>query len=191
MPGKARNVSTENFECIKESLRRAAAILRDADVPFALAGGLAAWARGGPEVEHDADFVILPRDVPRVMAAFEAAGMRVEDPPEEWLHKAWDGDILIDIIHEMAGQTTGPIIERATECELLAIKMPIMTIEDVLITKLHSLNEHYLAFERPLAIARAIREQVDWEMVRRETKDSPFACAFMTLVDELGITAAS
>jgi len=27
-----------------------------------------------------------------------AAGMRVEDPPEEWHVKAWDDDVLVDLI---------------------------------------------------------------------------------------------
>ena len=26
------------------------------------------------------------------------AGLRAEDPPEEWLVKAWDGDTLVDLI---------------------------------------------------------------------------------------------
>ena len=29
--------------------------------------------------------------------------MRPEDPPEEWLVKAWDGDTLVDLIHHPEG----------------------------------------------------------------------------------------
>ena len=29
--------------------------------------------------------------------------MRFEDPPEEWLVKVWDGDILVDLIHHPEG----------------------------------------------------------------------------------------
>jgi hypothetical protein len=36
-----------------------------------------------------------------------------------------------------------------------------------------------------------VREQVDWSDVRRRTEDSPYARAFFTLVEELGIVEAS
>ncbi|MEA3217508.1 MAG: hypothetical protein QOJ19_3664, partial [Acidimicrobiia bacterium] len=39
------------------SLKVVAAALREAGVPFALAGGLAAWARGGPPTEKDIDLL--------------------------------------------------------------------------------------------------------------------------------------
>ena len=55
----------EEFDRLVESARKAGAILRDAGVPHALAGGLAAWARGGPKTEHDADFMVKPEDADR------------------------------------------------------------------------------------------------------------------------------
>ena len=44
-------------------MKRSAAVLRDARVPFLLGGGLASWARGGPPTEHDVDFLLRERDV--------------------------------------------------------------------------------------------------------------------------------
>ena len=38
-----------------------------------------------------------------------------------------------------------------------------------------------------LEIARALREQIDWDEVRERTASSPFAKAFFTLIEELGI----
>jgi len=38
-----------------------------------------------------------------------------------------------------------------------------------------------------LEIARACREQIDWDVLRGETEQSPYAKAFFTLVDELGL----
>jgi hypothetical protein len=35
--------------------------------------------------------------------------------------------------------------------------------------------------------ARALREQIDWREVRDQTEASPFARAFFTLVEALGI----
>jgi hypothetical protein len=38
-----------------------------------------------------------------------------------------------------------------------------------------------------LLLARAIREQIDFDRVREQTKVSPYARTFLFLVDELGI----
>ena len=38
-----------------------------------------------------------------------------------------------------------------------------------------------------LELARSLREQVDWEDVRKRTSDSAFAKAYFTLLEELGI----
>ena len=42
-----------------------------------------------------------------------------------------------------------------------------------------------------LELARALREQVDWADVRARTEASPFARAFFTLVEGLGIVETS
>jgi hypothetical protein len=52
---------------------------------------------------------------------------------------------------------------------------------------LHAFDEHACDFAGILAIARAVREQVDWEDVRARTVESPFARAFFTLIEGLGI----
>src|SRR5215471_15195477 len=73
---------------------RAAAALREAEVPFMLGGGLAAWARGGPRTDNDVDLFIREQDAERALAALAAVGMRPERPPEEWLLKANEGDVV-------------------------------------------------------------------------------------------------
>ena len=91
------------FSDLEDALKKSAAALRAADVQFLLGGSLASWARGGPETRHDLDLVISPADVDRALEALQEAGMRPEDPPEEWLVKAWDGNTLIDLIHHPKG----------------------------------------------------------------------------------------
>ena len=86
------------FADIEATLKKSAAALREAGVPFLLGGSLASWARGGPETRHDLDLMIKREDVDRALQALTDAGMRAEDPPEEWLVKAWDGDVLVDLI---------------------------------------------------------------------------------------------
>src|SRR3954468_4971488 len=64
-----------------------AAALRDADVPYLLAGSFAAWARGAPAHDTDLDFVVKPEDAERAVEALVDAGMEAKDTPEEWLRK--------------------------------------------------------------------------------------------------------
>jgi hypothetical protein len=173
---------------IEASLKKAVAALRDADIPFLLGGSLAVWARGGPETRHDLDFVIKPEDADRAMAALADVGMRPETPPEEWLQKAWDGDVLIDIIYAPRGlEVTDEVIERGDMLHVVGITIPVMAIEDVLATKLMALHEHELDYTGLLRIVRAVREQVDWASLRRRTHGSPYAAAFFVLCEELGI----
>jgi predicted nucleotidyltransferase len=176
------------FDHLIETLKKAAAALRDAEVPFLLGGGLAAWARGGPETEHDLDLMVKPDDAEQAAKALEEASFRIENPPEEWLYKAWDGDLLVDIIFEPSG---GPVddgmFERADELDVSAVQMQVMSLEDVMVTKLLSLREHELDYESSLEIARALREQINWDEVRRQTQESPYARAFFFLAEELGV----
>jgi hypothetical protein len=176
---------------IEASLKRTVAALREAHVPFLLGGSLAVWARGGPETHHDLDFVIKPEDADRALAVLEDAGMRAEKPPEEWLHKAWDGDVLIDLIFAPRGlEVTDEVIERGELLHVIGITIPVMAIEDVLATKLMALDEHQLDYTSLLRIARAVREQIDWPALRARTRNSPYAVAFFVMCEELGIVPA-
>jgi putative nucleotidyltransferase-like protein len=176
------------FADIEATLKKAAAALRAAGVPFLLGGSLASWARGGPETRHDLDLMIKREDVERAVAALTEAGLRAEDPPEEWLVKTWDGDVLVDLIFAPKGLTVDDdVIARGQEMPVLSMQMRVMALEDVLITKLMAITEHHLRYESPLAIARALREQVDWPQVRAATASSPFARAFFVLLEGLEI----
>jgi hypothetical protein len=176
------------FPDLLETLKEAAAALRDEEVPFLLGGGLAAWARGGPETVHDLDLMVKPKDAARAMDALEEAGFRIENPPEEWLYKAWNGDVLVDVIFEPSGgRIDDGMFERAEELDVHAVTMLVMSLEDVMTTKLLSLREHEVDYESVLEIGRALREQVDWDAVWSGTSDSPYARAFFYLAEQLGI----
>jgi hypothetical protein len=178
-------------EAIQTSLKRAVAALRDSGVPFLLGGSLAAWARGGPESRHDLDFIVKPDDAESALEVLSTAGMRPERPPEEWLFKAWDGDVPIDLIFEPRGlEVTDDVLRRGEQLHVLGITIPVMSIEDVLTTKLLALSEHSLDYTGLLEIARALREQIDWSSLRRRTAGHPYSAAFFTLVDELGVLSA-
>jgi predicted nucleotidyltransferase len=178
------------FSDIEAALKKTCATLREAQVPFLLGGSLASWARGGPETRHDLDLMIKEEDVDRALDALEQVGMRPERPPEEWLVKAWDGDVLVDLIHHPCGLPIDEeVLARGEVMSVLSMEVPVMALEDVLVTKLNALTEHSLRYEGLLSIARALRERIDWDQVRRRARDTPFARAFFVLLDGLGIVS--
>jgi Uncharacterised nucleotidyltransferase len=184
--------SDGKFSDLLVAMKRAAAVLRDHDVEFALAGGLAVYARGGPETEHDVDFILRQEDAQRAVEMLEQAGFRSERPPEGWLYKVYDGESLIDLIFSPNNRpdAVDGILERADELEVYAIRILVMSVTDVLATKLLALKEHEVDYESVLEVARACREQIDWDILRERTGDYAFAKAFFTLAEELGLCAA-
>ena len=182
------NEPEQDFARLLEAMKKGAGILHEAGVPFLLGGGLACWARGAPKTEHDVDFLVKPVDAERALAALEQAGLRTERPPEGWLLKAYDGDVLIDLIFDPQG---GPVddaaFERADDLEVHATRLKVAALEDVLVQKLLALNEQEPDFSSVLELARSLREQVDWDDVRARTAESPFAKGYFTLLDELEI----
>ena len=176
-------------EALTESLKRAVAALEEQGVPYLLGGGLGCWARGGPPSSNDIDLMVRPGDARRAQEAMVAAGMRAEDPPEQWLLKAWDGDILIDLIFEPSGvRISDEVIARGEELSVMAMAVRVMALDDILVTKLLALDEHSADYRDLILITRSLREQIDWPALRERTGSSPFARAFFSLAEGLGIS---
>jgi hypothetical protein len=178
-----------SFPELIEAMKAAAGVLSSADIPFVLGGGLSAWSRGGPRSEHDVDFLLKAGDAETALEAFEAAGWKTDRPPEGWLYKTWhENGALVDLIFNPAsGPITDEIIERAPVAEVMALRVKVSTLEDVMVSKLMAMTEQEPDFSSVLEWARALREQIEWQDVRVRTEASPFAKAFFTLVEALGI----
>jgi hypothetical protein len=182
-------VPESSFDELIVAMKDGAGILQQAEIPFVLGGGLSAWARGGPKSEHDVDFLVKPDDADAALAAFEAAGWTTARPPEGWLYKTWhENGALVDLIFNPAsGPITDEHIEHAPIAEVMALRINVSTLEDVMTAKLMAITEQEPDFGAVLEWARALREQIDWNVVRKRTEASPFAKAFFTLVEALGI----
>jgi predicted nucleotidyltransferase len=179
---------SEEQEQLREALKRTAVALKEGGVAFALGGGYAGWALGGPEPEHDVDFLVSEDDAERAEQVLRDTGLRVEHPPEDWLFKVFDDDAMVDIIFRVAGEPVPTeLLERAQETEVLSVRMPVLEATDLLVTKMVALSEHDCDFGKVLPSARALREQVDWQRLRRETEHSPFAVALLFLAERLSI----
>ena len=190
--GEAHGVSGSEQDALLRTLARVATALRDADVRFAVTGGCAVYARGGPPTEHDLDLLIREEDVSSAVKALVGAGMRAADAAEDWLTKVYDREQLVDLLFRPNERpVTDEMLDRAEEMRVGGALVQVQLATDVLTNKLLTLSEHRCDFSLLLTIARALREQVDWARLRAETEPSPFAEAFLTLVARLNIASGN
>jgi hypothetical protein len=172
------------------TLKRSAAAMGKAGVPFALVGSVAAYARGGALPSHDVDFVLMEQDVPAAEKALAGIGMEIVHPPEDWLVKAYDDGTLVDLIFRLSGVPVGAgLLSDAEELDVAAVTMPVLGATDLVLSWLRAFSEHHANFAVTLMHVRPLREQVDWERVRAETAGSPFACAFLVLLERLQVVS--
>jgi hypothetical protein len=68
-----------------------------------------------------------------------------------------------------------------------SVPLPVLDLDDVVVSKLAALDEHALDLAGPLLIARALREQIDWGEVRRRTAGSPYAHGFLAMLEARGV----
>jgi hypothetical protein len=171
-----------------DTLKKAVAALDAGGVPYLLGGGVGCWVRGGPPSSNDVDLMVQPGDAARAQQALADAGMRPEDPPEQWLLKAWDGDVLVDLIYGPMGlEMCDEVMARGEDVNFAGMRIRAMGLEDIMTTKLMSIDEQDLDYTQLLQIARALREQIDWRGLWERTSEHPYAKAFLLLVEELGI----
>lgn len=175
-------------EGLLHTLKRVAAVLKQAEIPFALGGSFAVYAHGGHSSDHDVDFLLREQDVDRALESLVTAGFTAERPPEDWLVKVYDCERMVDLIHRpietpVTDETFTDTVVRPVD----AIHMPVLTATQLMVHKLLSFSQHYCDFARGLPLARSLREQIDWERVRKETAHSPYAEAFLVLLDRLDV----
>jgi Uncharacterised nucleotidyltransferase len=170
------------------TLKRVAATLKTADIPFALGGSFAVYAHGGHSSDHDVDFLIREQDKEQALRVLAAVGFSTEQPPEDWLVKVYDEDRMVDLIYRPVESPVTDETLRDTELiSVEAISMPVISATQLMVHKLLSYSQHYCDFATGFPVARSLREQIDWVRVRKETAKSPYAEAFLMLLDRLDV----
>ncbi|MFJ5559333.1 nucleotidyltransferase family protein [Streptomyces sp. NPDC093250] len=176
-------------QAILEAAKQVGAVLKRGGHLFALAGSVAVHAHGGSgNLQHDVDFCVLPEDAEAVAATLREAGLTVYTPPEDWLIKSSCFGQDVDIIFQLAHRPVSTeMLRRAQELPVESVRMPVLAPTDLLAGLVAAFSEHHCDFGAVLPIARALREKVDWERVRRETGDEPMPAAFFFLLERLNV----
>ncbi|MER7952255.1 nucleotidyltransferase family protein [Streptomyces sp. NPDC096079] len=179
----------DHTQAILETTKEVGAVLKASGCPFALVGSVAAYAHGIPvRLQHDTDFALLREDADAVTASLRERGIRIVDPPEDWLVKARAGGEEIDLIFSLAGRPVTPeLLARAQTLPVDSVHMPVLAPTDLMACRLLALSEHHCDFGPLLPMARGLRERIAWERVREETVGAPMAEAFLYLLELLDV----
>jgi hypothetical protein len=180
---------SDQQEQLRDALKQATSALKQNGPAFALGGSYSLWVHGAPEPVHDVDLVVAEQDADRAARTLGEAGFDIERTPEDWLFKAyWDG-MLVDVLHRLGGvPVDADLLYRAEDHEVLGVRIPVLPPTEIIVVKLRALTEHYCDLSTLLPLVRAVREQLDWPRIRKETADNDFAVAFLVLTDRLGIS---
>ncbi|WP_051486050.1 hypothetical protein [Nocardioides sp. J54] len=177
-------------DALREALKLVAVTLKEGETPFALAGSYGLWARGGPEPDHDVDFMVAEEDAPRARDLLAARDLEVVQPPEDWLFKVFIDGAMVDVIFRVGGEPISRSrFDDAEVIEVESVQMPVLPATVLMADKLGAMEEHACNLTPVIPVARAVREQVDWGEVERRTADNPFAEATLGLLRRLGVVA--
>lgn len=190
-PPTGPELPRDRSQAILEAAKQVGALLKHKGHMFALAGSVAVYAHGGSgHLQHDADFCVRRSDAESVAQTLTEAGLTVRTPPEDWLMKTTcfgqDVDILFEVAHR---PVTTEMLARAQELPVDSVRMPVLAPTDLMRGLIEPFSEHYCDFGPVLAAARALREKVDWDDVRRSCEDQPMPAAFFFLLERLNVIA--
>jgi len=179
---------TDEQARLREALKLVAVALKEGEIPFALAGGYALWARGAPEPHHDVDFVVAEEDRDRVAKLLAERGLEVADPPEDWLFKVFVDGAMVDVLFRANGEpVTREYLSASDEMEVESVQMPVLPATALVLSKLNALDERSCDLGKVIPAARAVREQVDWGRIADAVADNDFAVVTLDLLTRLQV----
>jgi hypothetical protein len=155
-------------------LRQTADALKAANVPFLVAGGLAAKTYGKRRTTHDIDLFVKPSDARRALEALARAGFETKVAFPDWLYKAFKYDVMVDIIFRSEGNITvdDETLQRARLMEYRGRTLPVVPPEVLMLMKIfalrdtHAANTHWRHWRDAVSVARNVR--LDWDFLRRK-----------------------
>ncbi len=167
---------------MEAALVRAAEVLDEAGIDYAVMGGLASAAVGRARHTHDVDLFVRREDALPGLEALGRAGFRTECTDDEWLYKAFWGDVLIDLIFESSGgiHFDEEMRRRRRPIAVHNRKLPAIPPEDLVVIKALAHKEHT---PRHWFDALAVIEagDLDYEYLARRARVNPGRVASLLL----------
>jgi len=155
-------------------LRQTVDVLRQAGIPFLVAGGLAAKSYGKRRTTHDIDLFVKPSDARRALQALASADFDTEVTFPDWLYKAYKYNVMVDIIFKSEGNITvdDEILQRARSVEYRGRVLPVVPPEILMLMKVfalrdtHAANTHWRHWRDAVSVLRNV--PLDWDFLTRK-----------------------
>ena len=145
------------------------------EIPYLVMGGVVAALAGRPRFTHDIDFLVKGEDARPALRALEEAGFTTDQTEPQWLFKAVKDGVLLDVIFRASGDVLldDEMLERAAVRDFEGIEVRAIPLEDFIIIKVFSLDEHTGRhwFD---ALALLATKDIDWDyLVKRSARRGP------------------
>jgi hypothetical protein len=169
-------------------LGRAVAALEREGVAHVVFGSIASVAYGRPGNVGDIDILVRPPEARRALEALSSAGFETEETDPDWIFKAFDRGVLIDLIFRVKGEIylDDEMLSRGVRGEFAGRSMRLMAPEDALMVEAVS-HEAQAAEHWFNALAIVSTAELDWEYVlRRASFGARRLLSLLIYADDIG-----
>ncbi|HXH32626.1 MAG TPA: nucleotidyltransferase [Bacteriovoracaceae bacterium] len=148
--------------------------MEESGIPYALIGGVAVKSMGRTRVTHDVDLFVRPDDADKVLQVLEKKNFQTQKRDPYWLYKAWQDEILVDVIFKSTGDIYFDEEVRAHVRRVPYLGRFINSIspEDLIIIKAaahQENNPHH--WHDALAVLK--QGNLDWDYLLKRAKNAP------------------
>jgi predicted nucleotidyltransferase len=162
------------LSCLNRTLLSAIKLIEEAQIPYALIGGVAVKELGRPRVTHDIDIFIRPDDANFVLEVLNNDHFDIEKRDPTWLYKAWKEDVLVDLIFKSSGDIyfDEEVRSHVRRIRYLGHWINAISPEDFIVIKAaaHEENNPHHWHD---ALAVITQGHIDWEYLIQRAKHSP------------------
>lgn len=162
-------VGSEHKDVYVEALQS----LTDQGVPFMLGGAFAVWYYTDHwRHTHDIDVFTSPKNVDAAVEALTDAGFQDmgEQAPGDrgWIYHAIKGEIIVDVIWSFANRVVDVQDEwfkYAPDGEFLGVKVKYLPVEQLVFSKIFTMNKHRCDWPDVMRIFRANCPTMNWNLL--------------------------
>ncbi|MDQ4143857.1 MAG: nucleotidyltransferase family protein [Actinomycetota bacterium] len=171
---QTREVEPERLEHFREVLAKAIEVAEGEGILYLIGGSMASNHWGRPSAVGDVDLIVQPTDAKRLLKAFDAADFDTEEADPNWLYKAKQGDISVDIIFEMEGHMylEEEMVDHGVITELHGTRLRLMAAEDFVISQALSAGEDTPDYWYN-GLGVLAKTQLDWDYLVERASRGP------------------
>lgn len=148
--------------------------IEEAQIPYALIGGVAVKELGRPRVTHDIDIFVRPDDAGYLLDVLEKKGFITERRDTYWLYKAWREEVLVDVIFKSSGDIyfDDEVLRHVRRIPYLNTYINAISPEDFIVIKAAAHQEDNPHHWHD-ALAVLTQGNLDWNYLLNRAKHSP------------------